>query len=120
MEVKGVDHLEIAKHSYVHFLMFENLLVNMEKDLCLDASCQAMEVEKQKQAGDNMSPTAYTPPHLYTPLYTSTYLHTPHIVPPHTPLHTPHTPTHILHSLIHLHKPHTPLQYLPRNLCLVM
>ena len=52
MEVKGVDHLEIAKHSYVHFLIFENLLANMEQDLCLDAPCQALESEKQKQAGE--------------------------------------------------------------------
>ena len=71
MEVKGVDHLEIAKHPYVHFLIFENLLAKMEEDLCLDAPCQAVEVEKQKQAGNI--------PHL---------LHIPHIPRiPDLPLH---------------------------------
>ena len=29
IELTAVDHLDVAKHPYVHFLMFENLLVKM-------------------------------------------------------------------------------------------
>ena len=36
MEMAGVDHLDVAKHPYVHFLMFENLLVKMAQELCLN------------------------------------------------------------------------------------
>ena len=35
IEVAGIDHLDIAKSSYVHFLMFENLLPKIAADLCL-------------------------------------------------------------------------------------
>ena len=38
MELSGVDHLDVAKHPYVHFLMFENLLLKMSQDLCLNAT----------------------------------------------------------------------------------
>ncbi len=50
MEVKGVDHLDIAKHSYVHYLIFEDLLDKMVLDLCLDTTCQAHEQERKKQS----------------------------------------------------------------------
>ena len=42
MEMAGVDHLDVAKHPYVHFLLFENLLMKMAKELCLnetDTAC---------------------------------------------------------------------------------
>lgn len=45
-----MDHLEIAKHSYVHYLIFENILETMAEDLCLDTTCQAREQEKKKQS----------------------------------------------------------------------
>ena len=45
MELAGVDHLDIAKHPYVHFLMFENLLVKMSHDLCLNGTSTACEKE---------------------------------------------------------------------------
>jgi hypothetical protein len=35
IEVSGIDHLDIAKSSYVHFLIFENLLPKIAADLCL-------------------------------------------------------------------------------------
>lgn len=43
MEFAGVDHLDIAKHPYVHFLLFENLLTKMSRELCLnetDTTCE--------------------------------------------------------------------------------
>jgi len=40
IEVRGVDHLDIAKHPYAHYLMFEALAPHMAEDLCLDARCQ--------------------------------------------------------------------------------
>ena len=54
MELAGVDHLDVAKHPYVHFLMFENLLVKMSQDLCLNgtnAACEKeFEAEKSKKS----------------------------------------------------------------------
>jgi hypothetical protein len=38
MEITGVDHLDVAKHPYVQFLIFENLLIKMSYDLCLNAT----------------------------------------------------------------------------------
>lgn len=50
MELAGVDHLDIAKHPYVHFLLFENLLSKMSQELCLnvtDTTCQNEYQEKE-------------------------------------------------------------------------
>ena len=41
MEVSGVDHLDIAKHPYVHSLVFEYLLPKMGDELCLNQTCEA-------------------------------------------------------------------------------
>ena len=54
MEMYGVDHLDVAKHPYVHFLMFENLLIKMSQELCLngtDTSCtKQFEADKSKKS----------------------------------------------------------------------
>ena len=54
IELTAVDHLDVAKHPYVHFLMFENLLVKMSQDLCLNgtnAACEKeFEAEKSKKS----------------------------------------------------------------------
>ena len=50
MELAGVDHLDIAKHPYVHFLLFENLLSKMSTELCLnvtDTTCQNEYLESE-------------------------------------------------------------------------
>lgn len=41
MEVSGVDHLDIAKHPFVHSIVFEYLLPKMGDELCLNQTCEA-------------------------------------------------------------------------------
>ena len=41
MEFSGVDHLDIAKHPFVHTVVFEYLLPKMGDELCLNQTCEA-------------------------------------------------------------------------------
>lgn len=55
MEVSGVDHLDIAKHPYIHGLLFEYLLPKMAEDLCLNKTCESFQYKDTYYSGEALS-----------------------------------------------------------------
>jgi hypothetical protein len=47
-----VDHLEVAKHPFVHHLIFENLLSKMSQELCLNQTDITCELEYDNSSVD--------------------------------------------------------------------